>query len=153
MSRVTPGPAVTTQGQNQQLTSPLLSLPSSTGNSLRGAATPRVNLGADSTQKQAVEGFCLGLGTVRPGAAGSARGRGAAAAGRARPGPGAISRPHCAPPPEPGCLSSRLQTRSERSQPAAFTCGGAVYFLFCGVHILCRESREFSDSGWDFRPA
>ena len=35
----------------------------------------------------------------------------------------------------------------------AVTWGGDVYFLSCGVHILCKESREFSESWWDFRPA
>lgn len=28
-----------------------------------------------------------------------------------------------------------------------------MYFLSCGVHILCKESREFSESWWGFRPA
>lgn len=63
-----------------------------------------------------------------------------------------------------GCSSSYAVTdflakvlnklRAQKNQRRhAVTWGGDVYFLSCGVHILCKESREFSESWWDFRPA
>lgn len=130
------------------------------------------NLGPDSAHKQPVEGFCLnssGHSQHKQRSASAAR-CWEAEIQLLRAFPAMIyafdltvfsryplSFGMAALPPMPWLVFlqkvlNKLRAQKDRRRHTV-TWGGDVYFLSCGVHILCKESREFSESWWDFRPA